>query len=177
MAVELADVKIRYSVLSGAAGDSTPGAAAGSLGKYISTTEVVSGALHNLHDVVTGAENAASDVEYKCIFLANTNAVDTYTAVTVWINAEVAGGTTVAIGIDPTAASALTGTAAQAVEVVDESTAPTGVTFSAPTDSGTALSLGTLLPSECRAIWVRRTAANTGSVANDGATLRFSGTT
>jgi len=179
MAVASSDLKMRYSISTAAAGDADPSASATALGKYLSTTEIASGALHNLHDVITGTENAASnaasDVEYKCFFLANTNVTDSMTTIVVWINSEVAGGAITAIGVDTTAASALTSASAQAITVADESTAPIGVTFTSPTTEGTGLVLGALAPSQCRAVWVRRTAQNTGSVANDGATLRFSG--
>ena len=45
------------------------------------------------------------------------------------------------------------------------------VLFSTPTTSGAALAIGDLAPGEYRGLWLRRTAANTGAVSNDGATL------
>lgn len=43
-----------------------------------------------------------------------------------------------------------------AVSVANESTAPSGVTFSSPTTSGTALNLGQIAINEVAALWVRR---------------------
>lgn len=42
--------------------------------------------------MVTGDENAASDVEYRCIFVHNNHATLTLQGVVVWLSAEVAGG-------------------------------------------------------------------------------------
>jgi hypothetical protein len=175
VAVASTDIKFKYSVKTGSAGNSTAGTAAGSLGKYLSTTEIPDATLHALFDVVTGAENAASDVEYRCIFVHNENDTDSYSNVVVWISSEVAGGASVAIAIDGVAASAEGDTSAQADEVADESTAPSGESFSSPTTKGTGLSLGTLAANECRAIWVRRTAADSAAVTNDGAVIRIEG--
>lgn len=177
MAITATDILFKYSVKTGAAGNSTAGTAAGSLGKYISTTEITSATLHNLFDVVTGDENAASDVEYRCIFVHNAHASLTLENAVVWLSAEVAGGASVAIAVDGTAASAIGSASAQADEVADESTAPTGEAFSSPTTKGTGLSVGNLPAGQCRAIWIRRTAAATGAVDNDGATIRVEGDT
>ncbi len=54
---------------------------------------------------------------------------------------------------------------------------PAGITFSAPTTKGTGLNLGSLNAGQVRAIWIRRTAANTVAVSNDGATIRVEGDT
>lgn len=175
MPVASADVKLKYSTKLGAAGNSNAGDAAGSLGKYISTTEITSAVANNLFDDVTGPENIASDVEYRCIFIHNSHATITFENVGVYIVSEVAGGADIAIGVDTTAASAIGSAAAQALEVADEDTAPVGVVFTAPTTQGTAISIGDLAPGECRAFWVRRTATNSAAVDNDGGTLRVFG--
>jgi len=178
MPVAAADIKLRYSTKSGTQGNSTAGNADGSLGKYLSTTDIPDNQLNNLFDDVTGAENAASDVEYRCLFIYNSHATDSWLNVKVWIQSEVAGGASIAIAIDNIAASPANSSSAQAAEIANEDTAPTGVgAFSSPTTEGAALTVGTLAAGQCRAVWVRRSAANTSSLANDGATLRFRGDT
>jgi len=177
MAIAASDILFKFSVLTGAAGDSTAGTAAGSLGKYISTTQITDASLHNLFDIITGDENAASDVEYRCFFVHNNHGTLTYENVVVWISAEVAGGASVAIAVDTTAASAKGAAGAQAVQVATESDAPSGPTFSAPTTKGTGLSIGNLTAGQVRAVWVRRTAANTVAVDADGATISVAGDT
>lgn len=148
-----------------------------SLGDQISTTEWTGGSLNDLFDDVSAAENAASDVEYRCIFIHNNNGANVYENPVVWLSGEVAGGASIAIGVDPTAASAVGAAAPQAVTVVDENTAPAGVSFSAPTTQGAGIALGNIPQGQCRAIWVRRTGANTAALSNDGVTLSVSGET
>ncbi len=179
MAITAADIKFKLSIKTGSAGNSLPQTDPdASLGKYISTTEITDATLDNLFDDVTGDENAASDIEYRCFFVHNTHATLTWTDVMVWISAEVSGGANAAIGIDDKAASAIGASDAQAEEVADEETAPGGgVSFSSPTSKATGLSLGDLAPGYCRAIWVRRTAANSAALNNDGVTISCEGDT
>lgn len=59
-AITSGEVLFKYSVKTGTAGNSTAGTAAGSLGKYISTTAWAGGALNDLFDDVSGAENASA---------------------------------------------------------------------------------------------------------------------
>ena len=177
MAIVSGDILRKFSVKTGAAGNSTAGSAAGSLGKYISTTIITDAQVGNLFDDVSGDENAASDVEYRCIFFHNAHATLTYTAPYVWLSAEVSGGAAVAIAIDGVAASVIGDSVAQADEVANENTAPTGESFSSPTSKATGLALGDIPAGSCRAIWIRRTAANTVAVNNDGATIEINGDT
>lgn len=176
MAIAASDILYKFSV-SAAAGNTTAGTAAGSLGDQISTTQITDATLHNLFDVITGDENAASDVEYRCFFVHNNHATLTWENVVVWLSAEVGGGASAAISVDATGVTALGSGSAQAKSVADESTAPTSQTFSSPTTKGTGLSIGNIPAGSVAAIWVRRTAANTAAVNNDGVTIRCEGDT
>ena len=175
MPIASSDIKLKFSVKAGAAGNSQAGTPAASLGKYISTTEITDNSLHNLFDQISGDENAASDAEYRCIFVHNAHGALSLDNVKVYISAEVAGGAAIAIGVDPAAASAIGAAGAQAAEIADENTAPAGVVFTAPVTIGTALAMGNIPAGQCKALWIRRTAANTAGMSNDGATLRFQG--
>jgi hypothetical protein len=175
MPVAAGDVRLKYSTKVGAAGNANAGNAAGSLGKYISTTEITSAVANNLFDDVSASENAASDVEYRCFFLHNAHATSTFENVKMWIQSEVAGGTSFAIGVDPAAASAIGAAPAQAAEVANENVAPVGVVFSSPVDQTSGINIGNIPPGQCRAVWVRRTAANTVAVSGDGGTFRVFG--
>lgn len=177
MAIVAADIKIRHSVLTGSAGNSVAGTAAGSLGKYISTTDITDATLSNLFDTISGAENAASEAEYRCIFVYNSHATLTWQNVVVWLASETAGGAVAAISVDTTAASAVANASAQAKQVADENTAPSTQTFTAPTTKATGLSIGDLTPGQVRALWIRRTAANTAALALDGVVIQFDGDT
>lgn len=177
MAIVAADIIFRYSVKTGAAGDSTAGTAAGSLGKYVSTTEMSTGA-NALFDDISGAENAASTVDYRCFFVLNNHATLTLQNAVVYLSAEVAGGAGIAIATDNIAISAKGASSAQAAEIANETTAPSGVSaFSSPSTAGAGLALGNIGPGQVKAVWVRRTAANSAALNNDGVTLAVTGDT
>lgn len=178
-AIQSSEILFKFSTTAGAAGNSNTGTAAGSLGKYISTTQITDNTLNNLFDDVSGAENAASDVEYRCIFVHNSNSANVLENAVVWLSAETAGGASIAIAIDDLAASAIGSASAQADQIADENTAPgTGVgAFSSPTSKGAGLSLGNIANGNCRAIWIRRTAANSSALSNDSVTIRVEGDT
>lgn len=168
-----ADVLFKYSIKTGSAGNSTASAQGTSLGKYISTTQAASGA-NGLNDDVSAAENAASTIDYRCEFVHNNHGSLTMQNTVIYLSAETAGGTNIAIATDNIAASVIGASAAQAAEIANETTAPAGVSaFSSPTTAGTGLSLGNIPAGQCRAYWVRRTATNSVSMA-DGVTLEIS---
>lgn len=173
--VASSDVLLKYSTKVGAAGNANAGTAAGSLGKYISTTQIPDNSLHNLFDQVTGTENAALTSDYRCIFIHNAHATIAWQAVYVYLLSEVAGGADIAIGADPTAASAIGAAPAQALEIANETTPPVGVIFSSPTTFEQGVSLGTIAAGQCKALWIRRTAKGGAAVSSDGVSLRFQG--
>lgn len=179
MAIVAGDIVFRHSVKTGAAGDSTAGTPAGSLGKYVSTTALTDATLHNLFDIVTGDENAASEAEYRCLFVLNNHATLALQNAVLWISGETAGGAAAAIAIDDIAASAKDASAAQADEIADENTAPgAGVgAFSSPTTKGTGLALGSIAAGEVKAFWIKRTAAATAALDLDGVVLSVAGDT
>lgn len=178
MAITSTDIVFRLSTTSGAAGDTTAqGSPNASLGKYVSTT-VMSAGSNTLYDNISGAENAASTVDYRCVFVLNNHATLTLQNAVVYMSAEVAGGAGVAIATDNVAASAKGSSSAQAAQVASETTAPTSVSaFSSPTTAGTGLSLGNIGPGQVKAFWVRRTAANTTALTSDGVTFAVAGDT
>lgn len=176
-AIVSSDILFKYSTTAGSAGNSLTGTASSSLGKYISTTTIPDATLNAVFDDVSGAENAASTVDYRCVFVHNSNAANTLENAVVYLSAEVAGGASVAVGVDTTAASAIGSASAQALQVAGETTAPAGVTFSSPTTAGTGVALGNIPVGQCKAFWVRRTAANSAALSNDGVTLSVTGDT
>jgi hypothetical protein len=176
VAVTGSDIKFKLSVKTGSAGNSTSSTPAASLGKYVSTTEITDASVSNVFDTISGDENAASDVEYRCFFVHNSSA-QTWFGVKAWLSSETSGGADAAIGLDTTAASAVGASSAQAVEVTDEQTAPSGVSFSAPTTKGAGLSVGDLTAGQVKAIWVRRTATNSAAIDIDGVVIRVEGDT
>lgn len=176
MAIASTDILYKFSV-GAAAGDTTAGTAAGSLGDQVSTTQITDNTLNNLFDDVSGDENAASDVEYRGIFVHNNHGSLTWQAPVVWISAEVAGGANAAISVDTTATSAKGSGSTQMKTIVDENTAPATQTFSSPTTKATGLALSDIPAGNVKGIWIRRTATNSAAVNNDGVTIRCEGDT
>jgi hypothetical protein len=152
------DIEFR---LSGGAANATPGA---STGGVMSSVEAVTA---TLFDAVSGAEALAGDVEYRCIYLTNTGTVAA-NAASIWVQLNTpSAGTTIAIALDGAGLNATAETEA------DESTAPTGETFTSPTSAADGLSLGTLAPDDYIAVWIRRTVtAGAAALASDTFTLR-----
>jgi hypothetical protein len=176
-AIVASDIVTRYTTTAGAAGDSTAGTVAGSLGKYASTTAWAGGSLNDLFDNISGAENAASTVDYRGIAVLNNNAANTYESPAAYISAETAGGASVALGADTTAASAKGSASAQLLTIATETTAPAGVTFTAPTTFGTGVALSNIPVANVKGLWIRRTAANSAALSADGFTLAIQGDT
>lgn len=177
-AITSGEILFKFSVAA-AAGNTTASSAAASLGDQISTTAWAGGALNDLFDDVSGAENAASTVDYRCIFVHNSNGANVLENAVVYLSAETAGGASIAIAIDDIAASAIGSGSAQADVIANETTAPgSGVgSFSSPTTAGAGLSLGNIAAGSCRAFWIRRTAANTAALSSDGVTIAVTGDT
>ena len=176
-AITGSEILSKLSTTAGSAGNSNTSTPGASLGKYISTSTIADATLNALFDDISGAENAASTVDYRCVFIHNSNAANALQNAVIWLSAEVAGGASIAIGVDPTAASAIGSASAQAVTIASETTAPAGVTFSSPTTAGTGLSLGTIPSGQCKAVWFRRTAANSAALNSDGVTWSVQGDT
>lgn len=178
MPIIASDVLFKLSTTAGSAGNTTAQANPNaSLGKYISTTVWAAGT-NTLFDNVTGDENAASTVDYRCFFVHNAHASLTLESAVVYVSAEVSGGASVAIAVDNIATSAIGSASAQAATIGTETTAPSGVgTFSTPTTKAGGLALGNIGPGQCRAVWVRRTAANSSPVNADGFTVSVAGDT
>ena len=177
MAIVAADILFKLSVTTGPGNSAAQADPNLSLGEFISTTAITDATLHNLFDVVTGDDNAASDVEYRLFFIHNAHATLTWQAPKVWLSAETAGGANIAISVDTTAASALANASAQAKEVANEDTAPTAQTFSSPTTKATGLAVSDIAAGQVKGIWVRRTAANSAALDNDDVTLTVEGDT
>lgn len=170
MSVTATDMLWKFSV-SAAAGDTTAGTAATSLGDQVSTTQIVTATMDNVFDDVSSAEALAGDTEYRCIFIHNNHATDTAFNVTISINSEVAGGGSIQIASDNIGVTAKGSASAQAAVVANEQTAPTGTSAFGTS----ALTIGTMGPGTVAAIWIKRTvAASTAAISNDGVTLRCS---
>ena len=174
-AIVSSDIQYFLSAPGASAGNANAGSVGSSWGKYFSTTQLSGTPLDNLFPDLTGAQNAASQVDYACLFvLNNTASGNSMLNTIVWIptSGNVTGATTHAVGVDPAASTAKGSSPVQAATIVSATTAPSGVSFVAPsaTNAG-GVSLGTIAPGFVRAVWIRRTATNSAPLNNDGFTL------
>lgn len=148
------DIDLR---LSGGAANANANA---SLGGAKSSAVIIHNVLNNLWDNVSGLESGSGDTEYRCVYVHNDHATLTMINTKVWISALTSSSDDeVDIGLGTSAI----GTGDEQL-VANENTAPTGVTFSRPTNSGTAIVIGDIPPGQHKAIWIRRT-VNAGAAA------------
>lgn len=125
----------------------------------------------NLFDDVSSAESVAGRVEYRCVYIHNAHATESYLEpVKVWLSANTPSTTTtIEIGVGTAAINATEQT------IANETTAPIGVTFSAPSSFATGLAVAAIPAGQHRSIWVKRT-VNAGTAATaDSATLSVQG--
>jgi len=163
MPIVSTDLKI---YLSGGAGNSDPNA---SIGGIISSTEVVDNTTHNLFDQVSGTESLAGDTEYRGVYLKNTHGTLTAQNTMVYISSNTGSAdTTIDIALDGGATDATMETLA------NESTAPSGETFSAPTTYAGGLSIGSLTAGQKKGVFIRRTVSAAAAAVNDDAvTIKY----
>jgi hypothetical protein len=155
MPITAADLKL---YLTGGAANDDPET---SLGGVTSSVEFINDTLGELFFFVGPAEALAGSVKYRALTLKNTSAFDAYW-LSIHLTETTSADTTVAIGIDAT----------DTVSVVDDETAPAGVSFSTPLTLGTALNPGDLGPAETHRIWFRRTVtAGAAPDAEDSGTI------
>ena len=167
------DLLVKYSVTA-AAGDTTAGTPAGSLGDQVSTTQIPSATLNNLFRHITGAESAAGITLYRCIFVHNNHATLTWANAIVKDASETASGGTISFATDNIGVTNKGAATAQAATIASETTAPTGVSA-----FGTAqLALGSVGPGQVVPVWLRLTIPpGTAAINPDGVVMEFDGDT
>ena len=164
MAIVASDIKF---YLSGGASNADPLL---SLGGAISSTQAGS----NIFANVSSGDAASGKTYYRCIYVKNTTGGGlTLESAKVWFQANTPS-TTTAVSM----ALAGEGLNATAETVVDQYTAPSGESFTAPSSSGTALSLTNIPAGQYYAIWLKLVVdASSPAYSNDGFTLRVLGDT
>src|SRR3954454_2657782 len=106
-AIVASDIKWHFTTTAGSAGNSTANTTVSTfLGKYAATSAWAGGGTNDLFADITGAQNAASQVDYAGLAILNNNAANAAQNSVSYLSSEVAGCPYVAIGADTTAASA-----------------------------------------------------------------------
>lgn len=125
-----------------------------------------------LFDDVSASEASSGKTEYRCMYIHNAHGSLTLTSALIWISVPTPSpSTSIEIAVGSSAINA------QEQTVANEASAPTGVTFSAPSSVGSALALGDIPPGQHRAVWIKRIVTAGAATANDGFTLRTQGDT
>jgi hypothetical protein len=163
MAIVATDIKF---YLSGGASNADPLLA---LGGAISSTQAGT----NIFANVSSSDAASGRTYYRCVYVKNTHATLTLESAKVWFQANTPSTTTAA-----TMALAGEGLNATAETISDQYTAPSGESFSAPSSSGTALSLTNIPAGQYYAVWLKVVVdASSPAYSNDGFTMRVLGDT
>lgn len=167
MAITAADLKFYFS---GGTSNTDPDA---SLGGIISTTEITDSSDNNLFDDVTGAEADTGDTEYRGFYLKNTHGTLTLQDSKLWFSSNTTSA-------DDTLNMALAGEGVNATmeTIANESTAPSGESFSAPASKGAGLSVGNIAAGQRYGIWLQRVVNASASAINaNAATINWEGDT
>jgi hypothetical protein len=140
MAIVSGDLRFH---LTGGAANADP---ALSLGGVISSVQLVDATLENLFDNVSPADALAGAVHYRALSFKNASAETAWGAVVFISQETTSADTTVAIAYDSTGTQS----------VVDEDTAPTGLTFSTPLSLSAGIALGDVAAGGVRRVWFKR---------------------
>lgn len=176
MVIAASDILLRWSVTTGAAGNSTASSQAASLGKYVANNSPTDNSLNNWFGDFSAADNSGLVAKYRGLFVLNNHATDAWNSVAVYLTLPT--GLAMAVSWDTTGVTAKGSSSAQAKTIANETTAPATQTFTSPTTSGTAVSLGASIPAGSVALlWVRLTGAGGAAVTPDTEVLNFTGTT
>lgn len=158
------DIQFLLSAPQAASGYTKAGTPGNSLGLYVSTTQLSQTILNNMFSDLTGAENAASQVDYTCLFIYNNNADHSMLNGVAWLPTSLLGAqntATFAIGADPTVPTVLGSSAAQADVIANPTILPSGIsTWAAPSaTSAGGVALPTIPAKYVQAVWIRRSAS------------------
>lgn len=165
--IQSTDIQFLLSAPQAAAGYVMPGSPGNSLGLFCSTTQLSATAYDNLFADLSGAQNAALQVDYACVFIYNSNSADAMLNPMAWLPTSLLGPSntvTFQIGADPTPPSPLSSETVQAVAIQTPLIAPSNVSWTAPSSLAVGgVALPAIPPHYVAAVWVQRTAAGTAS--------------
>jgi hypothetical protein len=154
MAIVAGDLKL---YLTGGAANADPTL---SLGGVISSVQFTDNTLDKLFASVGPAEALVGSVKYRALSFKNTSAQTAFGALMHISQETSSADTTVAIAFDSTGTQS----------IVDEDTAPVGLSFTTPLSLATAIALGDILTNGVARIWFKRTvtAAAAAAAADTG---------
>ncbi len=134
----------------------------------ITNSVTITNQVNKIFDDVSKAEALAGDTEYRGLFVQNKHATDAMVNSKIWIATNTPGQDNIQVALADEAKNL-------AIETIaDESTAPSGPAFSAPSSYDTGLALdASLAANDYQGFWVRRVVPALVSAAEAANTFRL----
>lgn len=143
-----------------------------SLGNAISSASISTGLVNNLFPDVTPTQALSGITRYRCFYVKNLNATMMLQLPKIWI---VTNTLSAFDEIDLAIGSAAKNASEPAI--ANETTAPTGITFTHPSSESVSLNLPTLNAGDYQSVWARITVqANANPMDNNACIIRVRGT-
>lgn len=142
------------------------------LGGLTSSVTISLTALHNLYDKVEISERVAGSTEYRAFDIVNVGDAATTSQILYILSNTSSTDTNVEIGYDSTAGSHALNAALQTI--ANETTAPTGISFSQPTLEA-PITLPPIAAGQAIRVWIKWVvAAGSSAFPADSFSIRFS---
>lgn len=168
MAIAASDIKLRISGANASATDPN-----GSYGGAMSTVSggiIVTNVLNNDMDDITSAEASSGITIYHNYYYKNEHGSLTYISPKFYIDTQTnSGDTSVAMALVAEAKNVAT------TRLTNETTAPSGITFSTPANYAGGIAIGSLDSGDYRGIWVKYIVGSSASAVLDAYTLGIQG--
>ncbi len=168
MAIAASDIKLRISGANASATDPN-----GSYGGAMSTVSggiIVTNVLNNDMDDITSAEASSGITIYHNYYYKNEHGSLTYISPKFYIDTQTnSGDTSVAMALVAEAKNVAT------TRLANETTAPSGITFSTPANYAGGIAIGSLDSGDYRGIWVKYIVGSSASAVLDSYTLGIQG--
>lgn len=158
-----------YTTDSGPGQTTAQTAPGASIGGFAASTAWIGGVRGDLFGMASSADITTARPDYRCVYVYNPSEYVTVTGVRAYLTHPTAGSAGLFAGVDPRPVTYVDSSAAQAVEPGSGYTAPSGVTFSDPTNYASGIVLGDLPPGAGRAVWFRRIPVNSVDTADEAA--------
>ena len=168
MAIAASDIKLRISGANASATDPN-----GSYGGAMSTVSggiIVTNVLNNDMDDITSAEASSGITIYHNYYYKNEHGSLTYISPKFYIDTQTnSGDTSVAMALVAEAKNVAT------TRLTNETTAPSGITFTTPANYAGGIAIGSLDAADYRGIWVKYIVGSSASAVLDAYTLGIQG--
>ncbi len=147
------DIRFYYTVATGPGLDLPQSNPYNSLGGFASHTVWTATETNDLFNNVGLTNNTLGSDQYRCIILANINEDDLETGPLLLYIDDNSDAYDLKIGLDPVGVVNTNSSSAQAATIINDTTAPSGVTFADATDG---ISIPSIAAGKCIAIWFNR---------------------